>query len=337
MEALPALDGYALPADWAPTSRVWMAWPSRIEPWGEDYLLACHALTSLARRVAEFQPVSMLVPPARVAAATLQLARRVEVQAQPVLDCALRDFGPFFVVNDDEALAAVSYHFNGWGNRYHDWTDNLACAEWIADEVAGSSYECPLTLEGSAISADGVGTLLASSDVLLNANRNPTLDRRQVEERLALYFGARKVVWLDGVAQDRLSGGQVADVARFVGPACVVCATLPGQAAGDVLARNLDVLRSTTDGLGRPLNVVELPCAEDADLDGHGIATYVPFGLVDSAVLMPAYGVKADGTAAGILAELFPDREIVPIDMTLLGQHISGPNSLIVPQPDGSR
>ena len=42
-------------------------------------------------------------------------------------------------------------------------------------------------------------------------------------------------------------------------------------------------------------------------------ASYANFLIVNGAVLMPAYGDPADNRAADVLAEAFPDREIVQI------------------------
>ena len=43
------------------------------------------------------------------------------------------------------------------------------------------------------------------------------------------------------------------------------------------------------------------------------IASYMNFLIVNGAVLMPAYGDEADNIAAAVLADAFPDREIVQV------------------------
>ena len=42
-------------------------------------------------------------------------------------------------------------------------------------------------------------------------------------------------------------------------------------------------------------------------------ASYANFLIVNDAVLMPAYGDEADDAAAAVLADAFPDREIVQV------------------------
>jgi agmatine deiminase len=45
----PADDGFFMPAEWEPHSRCWMAWPCRLELWGERYEQACMAYAAIAR------------------------------------------------------------------------------------------------------------------------------------------------------------------------------------------------------------------------------------------------------------------------------------------------
>jgi agmatine/peptidylarginine deiminase len=57
-----------------------------------------------------------------------------------------------------------------------------------------------------------------------------------------------------------------------------------------------------------------LPWAKPILDNGRRLAaSYANFLIVNGAVLMPAYGDEADGRAAAVLGEAFPDREIVAI------------------------
>jgi agmatine/peptidylarginine deiminase len=66
---------------------------------------------------------------------------------------------------------------------------------------------------------------------------------------------------------------------------------------------------------GQPYGLFELPWARPILDEGRRLAaSYANFLIVDGAVLMPAYGDAADDKAALVLAEAFPEREIVPVD-----------------------
>ena len=169
-----------------------------------------------------------------------------------------------------------------------------------------------MVLEGGAIDVDGQGTLLATESCLLNANRNPTLDRRQIEERLALYLGVRKIIWLPhGLADDGVDG-HVANVARFVAPGRVMCALAsdPTDPDADSLAENLARLRGARDGLGRELEVIELPLPTPRR---GGAMSYLGFYLANGGVVMPAFDDPFDDIAREVVAGAFPDRRVVQL------------------------
>ncbi len=67
-------------------------------------------------------------------------------------------------------------------------------------------------------------------------------------------------------------------------------------------------------GTARPYRLFPLPWAQPiVDEDRRLAASYANFLIINGAVLMPAYGDDADAKAQAVLAEAFPDREIVPV------------------------
>ena len=65
---------------------------------------------------------------------------------------------------------------------------------------------------------------------------------------------------------------------------------------------------------GQPYHLFALPWPRPVmDENRRLAASYANFLIVNGAVLMPAYGDPADVRAQAVLAEAFPDREIVPI------------------------
>ena len=55
------------------------------------------------------------------------------------------------------------------------------------------AFECPLHLEGGSIHADGDGTLVVTSECLLDPSRNPHLGKEGIEKMLQDYLGVKKV------------------------------------------------------------------------------------------------------------------------------------------------
>jgi len=88
-------------------------------------------------------------------------------------------------------------------------------------------------------------------------------------------------------------------------------ASRPDHAELNAMAREIAELR-TRDG--KPYRPFPLPWAKPIiDQDRRLAASYANFLIINGAVLMPAYGDEADARAQAVLAEAFPDREIVPV------------------------
>jgi agmatine deiminase len=95
-----------MPPEWAPHSACWMAWPCRAENWA-DIEAARAAYVAVARRIAEHEPVRMIVRPEHVAGAAVALGPRIEVVPLPTDDSWTRDTAPTFVLDAGGALTGV--------------------------------------------------------------------------------------------------------------------------------------------------------------------------------------------------------------------------------------
>src|SRR5207248_11034721 len=78
--------------------------------------------------------------------------------------------------------------------------------------------------EGGGLDVNGAGALLTTESCLVNKNRNPSLSRDEIEQRLRDYLGVGDILWLgDGIAGDD-TDGHIDDLARFVSEKTVVTA-----------------------------------------------------------------------------------------------------------------
>src|SRR6185295_8978056 len=96
---------------------------------------------------------------------------------------------------------------------------------------------------------------------LLNPNRNPNLTRQQIEERLALYLGVTKVVWLGEGLEDDETDGHIDNIACFAGPGRVMLYT-PYEKGGlndRVMRDNVARLAASRDAQGRAFEIIEVP------------------------------------------------------------------------------
>ena len=99
--------GYAMPPEWAPHARCWMAWPCRPELFGKRMAAARKAVAEVAQAIAQFEPVTMIARPDLTAEASLHCGKGISVLPLEHDDCWTRDTAPTFVTDSAGQLAGV--------------------------------------------------------------------------------------------------------------------------------------------------------------------------------------------------------------------------------------
>lgn len=308
------------PAEWEFHRACWLAWPAHGHLWQENLAPAQAEWTALCRAIAEEggEALEILVQDtgaeAQARAALAPVADRIRFHQVPVGDIWLRDTAPIFVKDGEGALQAACFGFNGWGGKYR-----LPDDDRVAGRVAALSglprKDHAWILEGGSVEVDGEGTVLTTRQCLLNPNRNPGLDRVDLEAALADGLGAEKVLWLEeGLLNDH-TDGHIDTLARFAAPGVVVCmeAEDPADPNAATLDRIAADLSGMTDARGRKLEVVRIPSPGRVE-DGEGEvmpASFVNFYLGNRTVVVPTYGTPYDQAAVAALTPLFPGRRVL--------------------------
>ncbi|MCB9436645.1 MAG: agmatine deiminase [Anaerolineales bacterium] len=330
----PRDDGFRMPAEWEPHAGCWMLWPERPDTWRDNAVPAQMAFARVAEAIARFEPVTVGVSPSHLDSARQLLPTSIRVVTIPHDDAWLRDCGPTFVVNAAGEVRGVDWGFNAWGGLYSDWRQDEQVAATILDMTATDRYRADFVLEGGSIHVDGQGTLLTTTECLLNPNRNPHLSQAQLEERLMAYCNVQKVIWLGpGVYQDETSG-HVDNLCCFVRPSVVVVTWTddPFDPQYPISLAAYEQLCNATDAQGRRLEVhklhqpgpLTLTAAESAGirpaagtlprLAGTRLAaSYVNFYIANGGVLVPTFDDPYDAAALATLQALFPEREVVGV------------------------
>ena len=346
LTSTPATDGFWMPAEFEPHAGCWMLWPERADNWREAARPAQLAFVGVATAISEFEPVSVGVSAAQYEVARALLPERVRVIEMAHDDSWMRDVGPTFVVNGRGAVRGVHWHFNSWGGLngglYFPWDQDELVARKVLEIEGRERYRAPIINEGGALHVDGEGTVLVTEECLLNANRNPTLSREQIEDHLRAYLGVSQVIWLGkGVFNDE-TDGHIDNLACFVRPGEVVLGWTDNKR--DVQhAISLDAwerLQDARDAHGRRLKVHKLPMPRPLSISekeaagvinregtkarpaGERLAgSYVNFYIANGGIVMPLLDPRTDKAAAAKLKCLFPERRVVgvPAREVLLG------------------
>jgi agmatine deiminase len=219
-------------------------------------------------------------------------------------------------------LAAIKWRFNAWAkysNYQHDEKiGSLMAAAALAGEVRPAHKKFRVVLEGGSIDVNGRGTLLTTEECLLSKTqqRNLSMSRKDYEKVFSEYLGIRNVIWLDSGITGDDTHGHVDDITRFVAPDTVVTAieSDPNDPNYEPLRENIGRLRAATDQDGKALSIIELPMPSPVIFEGRRLpASYANFYIANGAVLVPVFNDPNDRVALDILADIFPDRDIVGI------------------------
>jgi agmatine deiminase len=334
LTSTPRADGFRMPAEWGRHAATWLLWPQRPDVWRLGGKPAQRAFTELAAAISRFEPVAVGVNHDQFENARRLLPERVRVLEVSSNDAWMRDSGPTFVVDDRGEVRLVDWRFNAHGFSLPAWDKDDMVAGKIAEIEAVDRYRAPLVLEGGSIHVDGEGTVLTTRECLLNLNRNPGLSQERIDAYLKEYLGAEVVIWLDRGLDPDVTSGHVDDVAMFVRPGVVALAWTddPHDWRREILAENLEILRSTRDARGRTLEVSTVPLPAEVVVSEEEASTidrvegslplpagfkqaasYINCVLCNGGLIIPTFDDPADVEAAAVLQGLFPGRRLIAL------------------------
>jgi agmatine deiminase len=297
-----------------------MSMPHRAAIYGDRLDNVQREWASVVAAISRFEPLKVVIPPGGGDRARALVGTGAELIELAYDDCWIRDNGPIFVIGSTGALTGLDWGFNGWGGAFdrfgQTWHRDDRLPGPLLEVLGTPREEVPMILEGGAVQADGNGTILTTEECLLNPDRNPSMDKGQIESMLLARFGARKVIWLPYGLIGDLTSGHVDGVAMWIGPGRVIAQTDPGGAEQARLAENLAVLRSSTDADGNSIDVKEFPMLARGSFAGLPTTsfTYLNFAFLRGGLVVPVTGEdESDRAGLGLLRAIITDREIVGV------------------------
>ena len=305
-------------AEWEPQSAVQLTWP--------------HAQTDWAPMLAEITAVYE-----EMAREISKRERLIIVDDIPHNDTWARDHG-FISVEGARGegrgagVILLDFKFNGWGEKFEAALDNAINRQLYERGLVEGTYESHLdfVLEGGSIESDGKGTIFTTECCLMAPHRNQPLSKEEIDERLRLWLGAERIVWLQhGSLIGDDTDGHIDTLVRIC-PNDTLLYTGGDENHPDLalMEQELQALR-TLDG--RPYRLLKLPLPRPIYDRGEGLevrgerlpATYANYLVINGAVLVPTYNQPdLDAEAMRMVGEAYPEREIVGIDCrAVIRQH----------------
>ncbi len=321
-----------MPPEWAKHERTWLAWPAAEFAQAEDAYIAW---AEVANTAAEYEPVSVLVNPDQRVIAEKYLSKAIELLDCPLDDSWIRDSGATFV-SDSGKLAAINWRFNGWGAQsWSNYALDDKVAAFMAEHVGAKVIESQLVNEGGGIHTNGSGLLLATETVQLGIERNPDWTRTEVEGELNSKLGTEKVIWVRrGLTRDYETfgtKGHIDIVACFADENTLLVHDQQDQSHPDysVTHEVIAKLEEQTD-----CRIVKVPAPKALkDELGYVDYSYINHYILNDAVLLCSFADQNDGTARGILQEVYPGREIRLIDARPIFDRGGGIHCITQQQP----
>jgi agmatine deiminase len=320
--------GYYFPAEFAMHEATWLSWPHKEASWPGKIDSIFPVYSQFIKLLAESERVRINVVDEQMKNFALSYITgagadlsQIEFFFHATNDAWCRDHGPAFLINPNsgQKKAVVDWGYNAWGGKYPPFDLDDVIPTLIGKHFNLPVFHPGIVMEGGSVEFNGKGTVLTSKCCLLNENRNPNLNQGQIEKYLSDYYGIDQVLWVEeGIVGDD-TDGHIDDTIRFVNEDTVLTVV-----ETDVHDDNFHLLQGNLKSLsklrllnGKQLNIVELPMPDAVIYEDMRLpASYANFYISNKYVIVPTYRCNKDQQAIDIIAQSFPDREVVGLDST---------------------
>ena len=316
-------DTLRFPAEWEPQEAILVAWPHAGTDWAERLAEVEETYIALVQAVTRYQPAWICVADddlqtyaeARLRSARVDMSK-VRFVPFDYDDTWLRDSGPI-TLREGDGFRVLDFRFTAWGGKFEAGRDDRLVEALDQQGLFGGAprQRIDFALEGGGIETDGDGTLLTTWHCL--HERHPQASREELDARLRQWLAQDRVLWLDhGYLEGDDTDAHIDTLARFAPGDAIVFQACDDPADShhaelQAMAADIAALR-TADG--RPYRLFPLPWARPIVDNGRRLAaSYANYLVINGAVLIPAYGDRADDAAAAVLALAYPGRDIVQV------------------------
>ena len=317
------------PAEWEKHEATWLGFPhnktdfpGKIVPgyWAYGEIIRKLAMGEIVRILVNDESHEKLVR--RIVEKTGANSANVEYFRFPTNRGWTRDFGPFFVKENDE-ITIANFKFNAWA-KYKDFEKDNQIPKLVANalniKITDAVFKNRhIVLEGGAIEVNGEGTLLTTEECLLDKKiqvRNPDFSRADIEQVMRQFLGITNVIWLNKGIEGDDTHGHIDDFCRFVNKDTVVLCNESNSKDYNyaIMQENFERLQDARLENGNKINVIRLPMPAPLYFEGRRLpASYANFYISNAAVLVPTFNDENDCQAIRILAEIFTDRPVIGI------------------------
>lgn len=317
------------PAEWEKQQGILLCFPHNGNDWPGKFGAIQWAFVEFIKKVAHVEEVFLMVANEKLKEKVIGMLEMAHVKTSNVSFIIqktnrswMRDSGPIIVKNKN-GKEALNFNFNGWAKYKNYQLDKLVpskVAEFFDIPLTQAVYKGkPVIVEGGAIDSNGKGTLLTSEECLLHPNiqvRNENFTKADYEAVFKEYLGITNVIWMGNGIEGDDTHGHIDDLCRFVNEDTIITVVEsdPKESNYAPLQDNLKRLQEAKLENGKSPKIICLPMPKRIDFDEVRIpASYANFLILNKCVLVPTFNDSNDRIVLNIIADCFPEREIIGI------------------------
>jgi agmatine deiminase len=307
-----------LPAEWEAQDSILMVFPHKKSDWADDLKSAESVFLRIASSICFKQKLILVCDDKERVKEMFCYHDKISFVEFDTNDTWIRDFGPI-TIYEEQARKLIDFRFNGWGGKFSADKDDQVTAYLHKNWHFGISplIHEEMVLEGGSIESDGAGTLLTTTQCLLNPNRNPHMSKEEIASKLKALFGLKRILWLQhGKLLGDDTDAHIDTLARFVDPHTIVYVACddPQDPHYEELQKMKNELETFRTLDGDPYKLIPLPLPAPIYKENRRLpATYANFLIANHVVLLPTYNDPQDKNMIELFKNLFPTHEIIPI------------------------
>lgn len=308
---------FYLPAEWEEQDAIQLIWPSLDSDWIDNMAEVIQCYKNIAKAISASQSLIIIHKTSNSPENLFYDSEKNNIVfiEGDYNDTWARDISPISVMDNNQPTL-YNYQFNGWGEKFEYEKDNSLSANL---DIFKSIIEKDFILEGGAIESNGKGTLLTTTNCLLNTNRNGKLSKKEIETQLVNDFNLNEIIWLkNGMIKGDDTDSHIDTLARFNNEKSIIytkCYHKEDEHYGALtkMEKELEELKE--------FNLIPIPLPTAIYHDKRRLpATYANFLITNHSVLVPTYGVQTDQEALSIINQAFPNHKTIGIDCNALIQ-----------------
>lgn len=297
--------------EWEKQDALLLALPHANSDWADDLDEILTSYVNLVEAASKYQKIIIISPKKEDFDQYFSKFDNVEFHQIETDDTWIRDYGAIDVDNEHGGIISYDFKFNAWGGKFKSSKDDEVNKK-LFKLIGGKLVDVDMVLEGGSIDFNGDGAMLTTKSCLLNKNRNPNLSQDELDKKLKELFDLKQIIWLEhGFIEGDDTDSHVDTLARFMNENTIVYASCDDM--DDLHYDELKLMESelkTTE-----FNLIALPLPKPVMHENRRLAaTYINFIFINGALIVPTYGDENDNIVLKILADSFPDIDVIGID-----------------------